>query len=94
MTVFRQQPHAPGWEQALAIANGCPRCGAKTRQAAPCKAPAVAGHRRCRMHGGADGSGGPIGKRNGNYRTGAYAQELAADLRLFRALARLVRTSR
>lgn len=41
-----------------------PRCGAKTRQGTPCRAPAVNNKRRCRMHGGADGSGAPIGSQN------------------------------
>ncbi|MDA9226430.1 hypothetical protein N9P29_00860 [bacterium] len=40
------------------------RCGAKTRSGDPCKSPAVAGKRRCRMHGGAEGSGVPIGNKN------------------------------
>jgi len=34
------------------------RCGARTRSGAPCKSAPVTGRRRCRMHGGADGSGG------------------------------------
>ncbi len=42
----------------------CPRCGAKTRSNTPCKAPAVRGKKRCRMHGGAAGSGAPRGNRN------------------------------
>jgi hypothetical protein len=41
-----------------------PRCGARTRRGSPCRAPAVAGKRRCRMHGGAAGSGAPVGNRN------------------------------
>lgn len=41
-----------------------PRCGAKTRSGRPCQAPAVAGKRLCRMHGGAAGSGAPKGNRN------------------------------
>jgi hypothetical protein len=52
-----------------------PRCGAKTRSGRPCQAPAVAGRARCRMHGGAKGSGGPRGKRNGNYKHGRYTAE-------------------
>ena len=32
-----------------------PRCGARTRKGTACQAPAVAGKRRCRMHGGAVG---------------------------------------
>jgi hypothetical protein len=41
-----------------------PRCGAKTRRGAPCRSPAVRGKGRCRMHGGATGSGAPKGNRN------------------------------
>jgi len=41
-----------------------PRCGAKTRAGRPCVAPAVRGKKRCRMHGGAPGSGAPAGNRN------------------------------
>jgi hypothetical protein len=40
------------------------RCGARTRRCSPCRAPAIAGKRRCRMHGGAAGSGAPVGDRN------------------------------
>ena len=41
-----------------------PRCGAKTRKGTPCVSPAVGGKARCRMHGGAAGSGAPAGNRN------------------------------
>ena len=41
-----------------------PRCGANTRKGTPCQAPAVRGKARCRMHGGARGSGAPVGNRN------------------------------
>ena len=41
-----------------------PRCGATTRNGAPCRAPAVRGKTRCRMHGGAPGSGAPRDNRN------------------------------
>jgi len=51
------------------------RCGAKTRSGRPCQSPAVAGRARCRMHGGAKGSGGPRGRRNGNYKHGRYTAE-------------------
>ena len=40
------------------------RCGAKTRSGKPCMSPAVSGKRRCRMHGGAPGSGAPRGNKN------------------------------
>ena len=39
------------------------RCGAKTRSGAPCKNQAVAGRKRCRMHGGrATGAKTPEGR--------------------------------
>lgn len=41
-----------------------PRCGARTRRGATCLSPAVRGKRRCRMHGGAKGSGAPRGSQN------------------------------
>jgi hypothetical protein len=40
------------------------RCGAKTRSGKPCMSPAVSGKKRCRMHGGAPGSGAPRGNKN------------------------------
>jgi uncharacterized protein YjcR len=50
------------------------RCGAKTRNGTPCKAPAVVGKKRCRMHGGAAGSGAPKGNRNA-LKHGRYTAE-------------------
>lgn len=50
------------------------RCGAKTRAGTPCKSPAVSGKKRCRMHGGAKGSGAPIGNQNA-LKHGMYTQE-------------------
>ena len=50
-----------------------PRCGAKTRSGAPCKSPAVSGRNRCRMHGGAPGSGAPAGNTNA-LKGGLYTQ--------------------
>ena len=61
-----------------------PRCGAKTRAGTPCRSPAVRGKRRCRMHGGAKGSGAPKGNQNalkhGTYTEAALRQR--AELRL------------
>ncbi|MDJ1007869.1 MAG: HGGxSTG domain-containing protein [Paracoccaceae bacterium] len=54
-----------------------PRCGAKTRKGTPCQAPAVTGKRRCRMHGGAKGSGAPLGNRNA-FKHGLYTAEARA----------------
>ena len=65
-----------------------PRCGARTRRGTPCPSPAVKGKRRCRMHGGAPGSGAPKGKRNGNYRHGYYTYKAIAERRALTALIR------
>jgi hypothetical protein len=40
------------------------RCGARTRAGASCRAPAVRGKKRCRMHGGVPKSGAPRRNRN------------------------------
>src|SRR5438093_117507 len=56
------------------VEHRAPMYGAKTRRGTPCQSPAVRGKRRCRMHGGATGSGAPSGKRNGNYRNGRTGQ--------------------
>lgn len=40
------------------------RCNAKTRAGRPCRNAPVQGKRRCRMHGGAPGSGAPPGNKN------------------------------
>ena len=50
------------------------RCGAKTRAGKPCQAPATRGSARCRMHGGAAGSGAPKGNRNA-LKHGVYTSE-------------------
>ena len=39
-------------------------CGARTRSGGSCRNLPVGGRRRCRMHGGAHGSGAPLGNRN------------------------------
>jgi len=57
------------------------RCGAKTRQGTSCQAPAVQDKKRCRMHGGANGSGAPKGNKNA-YKYGHYTRE-AIEERLF-----------
>lgn len=54
-------------------------CGAKTRSGSPCRRYPVAGKHRCRLHGGAPGSGAPSGERNGNYRHGGYSAEKIAE---------------
>lgn len=54
--------------------------------------PAVKGKSRCRMHGGAKGSGAPKGERNGNYRHGARTQEAMAFRRECRETLERVRS--
>jgi hypothetical protein len=43
-----------------------PRCGAKTKHnnGNPCRCPAIRGKKRCRIHGGAKGSGGQLSNYN------------------------------
>jgi hypothetical protein len=43
------------------------------------------------MHGGAPGSGGPKGARNGNYKHGRYTAEMIATRRWLRETTREVR---
>ena len=69
------------------------RCGARTRSGSTCRSPAVGGKTRCRMHGGATGSGGPLGERNGNYRHGTRTKEAIQAVRLINLLSRLARKS-
>jgi hypothetical protein len=40
------------------------RCGARTRCGGSCGKPPATGKRRCRLHGGAAGSGAPRGNAN------------------------------
>jgi glucans biosynthesis protein len=67
------------------------RCGAKTRAGHPCRQAAVRGRPRCRMHGGAKGSGGPLGDRNGNFKHGVCTREAKATRRVMRATIREIR---
>ena len=55
-----------------------PRCGAKTRSGGSCRAPAVRGKRRCRMHGGAKGSGAQTGNQNAR-RHGVFTADAIAE---------------
>lgn len=66
------------------------RCGAKTRAGTPCRSPAVAGRKRCRMHGGAKGSGAPPGNQNA-FKHGMYTRE---ELEFRKELSQLMRASR
>ena len=67
-----------------------PRCGARTRKGTPCRSPAVRGRKRCRMHGGAKGSGAPFGNQNA-LKHGFYSVKAAAERKW---IAELLRSSR
>jgi hypothetical protein len=62
-----------------------PRCGAKTRSGGACRSPAVRGKKRCRMHGGAQGSGAPRANQNAR-KHGLFTGDLLAERRQIRAL--------
>jgi hypothetical protein len=61
--------------------------GAKTRPGRACNSPAVRGKRRCRMHGGAPGSGAPRGNKNA-LKFGLYTREALAERKRLRNLLR------
>ena len=64
-----------------------PRCGARTRRGRPCKSPAVLGKKRCRMHGGAPGSGAPEGNQNA-LKHGLYTAKAIQERKSLRQLIR------
>ena len=66
------------------------RCGARTRGGGKCRAPAVQRKKRCRMHGGAAGSGAPKGNKNA-LKHGKYTREM---LELRREMAQLMREAK
>ena len=70
-----------------------PVCGARTRRGGWCRQRPLAGKRRCRMHGGAPGSGAPFGNRNAR-KHGGYTREVkelsAAAEAMRRRLARTI----
>jgi len=66
------------------------RCGARCRSGQPCRSPAVHGKRRCRMHGGAPGSGAPRGNKNA-IRHGRFTRKAIAERKHIRELIRQTR---
>jgi hypothetical protein len=62
-----------------------PRCGAKIRCGEACRAPAVRGKRRCRMHGGAPESGAPRGNQNAR-KHGLFTKVAIAERKQIQAL--------
>jgi hypothetical protein len=66
------------------------RCSARSKRSGErCRAPAVRGHRVCRMHGA--GGGAPAGKRNGKYRHGGCTKEAIFLMRDLNLMARLLK---
>jgi hypothetical protein len=64
---------------------GSLRCGAKTRSGGACRSPAVRGKKRCRMHGCAQGSGGPRANQNA-CKHGLFTENAIAERRQIQAL--------
>ena len=62
-----------------------PRCGARTRRDGACRSPAVRGKKRCRMHGGAQGSGAPRANQNA-HKHGLFTREAIEERRRIEAL--------
>ena len=62
-----------------------PRCSAKIRSGGSCRSPAVSGKKRCRMHGGAPGSGAPRANQNAR-RHGLFTKDAIAGRRRIQAL--------
>jgi hypothetical protein len=61
------------------------RCGAKTRSGGACRSPAVHGKKRCRMHGGAQGTGAPKANQNAR-KHGLFTRDAIAERRQIREL--------
>ncbi|QDW40798.1 hypothetical protein FFI89_028940 [Bradyrhizobium sp. KBS0727] len=62
-----------------------PRCCAQTRPGGACRAPAVHGRKRCRMHGGAQESGAPWANQNAR-KHGLFTKDAIAERRRIRDL--------
>lgn len=76
--------HLPGDNWTPPSARARP-CNARTRAGAPCRGPAVHGKTRCRMHGGAAGSGAQPRNRLTH---GLYTRAAVAERRWVAALIR------
>lgn len=87
---MQRRPASAVGQAKSAQMHGSPRCGAKTRKGGLCRAPAVQGKKRCRMHGGAMGSGAPKGNQNA-LKHGKYTRRL---LEIRRDVAQLMREAR
>jgi hypothetical protein len=61
------------------------RCGARIRSGGACRSPAVRGKKRCRMHGGAPGSGAPMANLNAR-KYGLFTKDAIVERRRIQAL--------
>jgi hypothetical protein len=68
-----------------------PRCGARIRSGGACRSPAVRGKTRCRMHGGAPGSGPPRVNHNAR-KHGLFTRDAIAERKQVQALLGEART--
>lgn len=68
--------------------TNAPLCHARNRKGLPCRCPAMRGKARCRLHGGAEGSGAPKGERNGMWKHGGFSREAMALRRAAQTLLR------
>ncbi len=84
LTAIPMRPPEPA-EPWIPPMHRSPRCGARTRHGAPCKAPAVRNRRRCRMHGAAPGTGGQSGNANA-WKHGRHTKEARAERKRIAAL--------
>jgi len=71
-------------------ASEASRCGAQTRSGLPCRKYPIRWRRRCRLHGGAQGSGARTGNRNALKHGRASTVARAAR----NAITRLIRESK
>ena len=81
------KPPNDAMRRRTAQADAAPRCGARTRGGSPCRQAAVRGKRRCRMHGGAAGSGAQPGNANA-LKHGRGTAEVESLRKLVRELVR------
>ena len=72
ITGGRQEMTDKPMDRLPRLLTNAPLCQAQNRAGRPCRCPAMKGKARCRMHGGARGSGAPKGERNGMWRHGGF----------------------
>lgn len=82
-----EMPNLPN--KPMHKAHQARRCLATTRAGSACQSPAVRGKRRCRMHGGAAGSGAKLGNRNA-WKHGRRSAETIRSARYLAAMTQIV----